>query len=979
MKKFFLRAVRTSVKTDSKENSSTSKSWGAVLRILSLIILIFSVIYIGYIAFTNVYIPDLIRYIFDSTPQAQPILKPPIINSLILIEKPNKYRMTGFAETGTSIIISGVELEDSYFVENIDGGKLLKIWPQDGVFQTEFKLQPSAPLIINTKLESSGQESDSPIVIAPGNLEEFIANLTPIKAEYKFIISSEGTRREVKATGLTTSPPFSTLLKDKTQLNTFLNVVVGDILVNDVGWIYFEQQLPRINIKDGLATVSAQSGPFRVGEVRLIGVSQLNIQLRDIPLAQIGILDKLQVTVEDHHDVLSVSPSPSSIDEKVYTWTEPQPDEVIELRLSKDLSSQISALPDFPISALAEGNSIVSNVLGFAADLLVAFIMVVLLWINSKIDSTSLAKKSPLRRTKSMLINSGALLMLPSFFYLVNSIAAALFESFYGIIESAKETFRYLFPPIGTLNSFLLMSVITIVILLLLASYITWLVAPRFPYAHQINVMVSRAGFYLVFLVSSEFLTDRIYLLPRETLQYLDYARWFFISVLLSIIGFALINNVMWFINRYEVSKKDARIPRTVFTIIKLLIPVIALSVTYRPTTQDITSNSLNIHDNVRVILQIMNNGIIYYSAFGAIMIAVLLGKEHSWKWESKQEVLETSVLQLRERKWYERERYWILLGTVMFSGYLVGTRNDILSIPVSAILALIVFPYLLATQEKLGQFAFYADRVYANRKQLLNQLADDLALEKLKSKLEHLLVNLSRGKINPSEYDQSAAILQKEVDHLENERNIKDIPANDFALAFGPERKPLDNAFLGAKWAFLLQIPILFLLFNSRVLDRGDYPWIYLMVAEFVFVMRWVIIGFFFGLFYEYINGNNGIRKALTVTLGFLVSIVPYRLIKGVDSLSDIQATIVEIGLFLLLILILGVLFDRETLQKHGFGTSYLAVVASDFTSLAFVFSLLVPVITVIIPTIITGQFGQILTLIVKDILPVLTNVPGQ
>jgi hypothetical protein len=364
------------------------------------------------------------------------------------------------------------------------------------------------------------------------------------------------------------------------------------------------------------------------------------------------------------------------------------------------------------------------------------------------------------------------------------------------------------------------------------------------------------------------------------------------------------------------------------------------------------------------------------FSAFSAVLLVVTVVKMDAWNETSTNLTDINRIVRLGENQVSGKEKFWKLLGLIFFVGYIIGMRDTILSFPVSALVALVIFRFVFASQEKIAQISFLSDRIHENRSKLLTQLANDLAATKLYSKLSQLLVNLSSGKITPSEYDASEAIIKKEIEHIENEKLVSEISSKDFVLAVGPDRNPVKNAFLGAKWSFWLQVPLLFLLFNAYISEGRYSPWVSLLVSIFNFIFRWVIIGFAFGLFYERIRGSNGLRKALTLTLAIIVAYLPYRLILSSWSTTS-QSFVLQMGFTALFLLALGLLFDWESLKRHGYGISYMQVVFSDMPSVVYASSFLLTTLTVVITTVLSGQLTQVLTTIVNGLLPVITNAP--
>ena len=103
---------------------------------------------------------------------------------------------------------------------------------------------------------------------------------------------------------------------------------------------------------------------------------------------------------------------------------------------------------------------------------------------------------------------------------------------------------------------------------------------------------------------------------------------------------------------------------------------------------------------------------------------------------------------------------------------------------------------------------------------------------------------------------------------------------------------------------------------------DALDSPFplfIALVVFLLPLLIKWVLLGFFLGYFFPYIQGGNGWQKGFYLALAVALCTVPHDLLNGA-TLATLPAIGLDVAQNILLLTALGLLaFDYKTLHRHG------------------------------------------------------------
>jgi hypothetical protein len=952
-----------------------------------------------------------INFINDEENATSQVILPesPVLTTLKKINDSNIYLIAGFAPPNSQVRISGAKFR--YRVEDFDRDSTFEVYPSTispmpttGIWGGYIKIVNNEPVILKTVFISSGQESKLPVVIYPENINKIISKLNPPKSDIKLSITTKKIRKEFTTRLTTDNPLLAFILRDKTSVPDFFLVTVGRFTLNnrDISDL-FEGAIPDIVINDnGVAYVTAVTPYWSTGEIQPFGITNIDIGLDSQYDLAIGSINSLEIAIKDY-DVLSVTPLPVSIENNVYKWINLGPQQKINLQLSQKLSTQLGSFSQLSIYDFTGDHYTLAQSYGLIMDFVVAFpVFFLLVLVNHLVPEKDKTIRS--KRIKSIVYSAGILFFLPSVWSLLENASFDISQHWPSVVDDFAAYLNYTYSiQYSIFNQTSSMRWIGLGLSLsvcLLFGYLGWFFEKLSDLAHSIFSVLSRASFW-AFVIFTGSVAANMYLEYRATENSMhisnssDYYRLMsiyysqvslvFKGVLVIIFAAAGLSLQFNIFRLIAVGYYSGEPPRRVWIIssfTRLLIILLAIGVAlYNPALS--TPKLRDYWDyfyDFRYGLQILSDGAIMFTAFAAIYISYLAGQDRNWiksgELNNKQEG-HNSVFQ---PEWLGKEYFWLMLGWIMFAGYVIGTRDTVLSIPISAISALIIFPWILIPQEQMALLSNLFERIHDSRKQLISQLAAELFLRNMLSKSKQIEFNLANGKVSFAEYEKQKVEIEDEVNEAKKKLLIKDLPARNYAFMLGPDGAPIENGFLGARWGFLFQLPLLLILFNLSVIDRTNYPWLYLIVGLFTFVMRYTLMGFFFGLFYEYIRGNNGLRKALTLTLATILATLPYYILSSGNNASALQSYLLQLSVITLFWLTLGILFDLATLKRNDFEFSYLRIVTSDMTSLVYLSSFSVTTVTVVITSVLTGQLSQILTGILTNILPALssfTNVP--
>jgi len=925
----------------------------------------------------------------------------PVILSLSKVKGTDVYLITGNVEPGIRISFEGASIVPSEVMASsglvtttttsVDGTTENKsVMPiETGYFWAYIKPEKSGQLKIYTQKEF-GEKSRNPLVFEISKLDELAKKLgQSITTDIDFNIGVDQFDKTLTIYLPSKSPLLEQILQDRSKIQNFVTMTSMPLVINGIEISgYFDNSPLEVTIDKDIAQVVLDSRSRATGDLNPIGETKIIISPKSEYqyIVPVGKLRDLKIKISDY-SVTSLFPIPDNINGNEYTWKNFSEIPQVEIVLKQNLGQVLRNLPRWSLYDFTGKKYLLANTLSLLFIVISATPIFGLIWLVSIYVNEEKENRRLKNRSLSILINAGAFFIIPRLWNMVDMLRYELQWaniSKWELFEYLQYKYQFLSPfynfradlyKLG-INENVFVGLLILAIAIVISSYLAWATRQILPIGNAIFRIILKAV-WVIFATQSLIVLFNLYgfkflgLQPDNTYPIWAASGWLLYSI--SVDLFIRISNIA---NEHEnITPRMERV-RSLGILLAFILSI-AVAYTIGSTPSEIYGAD-NQFQALYFVFSALSDGAMLFSAFGAILLAVMLARMNAWDKRIEGSPSKYKIVQLQKVEMSGKERFWYIFGLILFTGYVVGVRDLILSVPISALASLVVYPYIYASQEKMAKIDFLFGRIHENRSKLLMQLANDLSATKLYAKLNQLLVNLSSGKISPSEYDTSEAIIRKEIEHIETEKIVADISSKDFVLAVGPEESSLKNAFIGLRWAFILQIPLLFVLFNTYFWESIYAPWVSLSVSIFNFIFRWIMIGFFFGLLYEKIRGNNGIRKAITLTLAIIVAYLPYRLIVSSWSTTTFQSFILQMSFTALFILGLGLVFDWLTLKKHGFGISYMQVVLNDMPSLVYTSSFLVTTLTVVISTVLSGQLAQVLSSIVTSLLPVVTNIPG-
>jgi len=919
----------------------------------------------------------------ENTPPTKPI----IFGFSKITNEKDVYRIRGSADPHVQII-----------VKSKSGSDIIAITDKWGYFQTSFLVeQPLSEISVASRnfagdvdLISSSNESE------PFRLSE-LQNIEKSDADTNYVITL-GHGKLTQEYRLITNDEnllYSDLLLRKIPNEKYITTLAGFISINNnTRGQFFNDKQPEINYTDGKAIVSFKNSAYFSSDFSVLGDSVIEISFPDgFPIE--GNTGQFQIQFVDGQKYL-VESKPDIIEGNLYTWKKIEPGETVNVRLSRGSSKlSLELLGNLNYFDVSGSNRTLSFIMRAGLKLVGSLPLLAILWFLYSSGKMSYSKPT-LLYARSIVLFGMQILYIP-----------IIYETFnYGVLSNIRpKLFDVLFrlnynlPAIYKMDNQFILPIIdsfSISFMLLCGYILIWLL-------------------YLYCKFQSKYIVTDILLSILRALSFL-----FFLELIGTILGYAQLKyfknygadafsripellvssmiiyhlirsmiqygNVIRYGFRVPSLKKfwNSQIVFLLFFGVSIFLAVDNFSI-FRAEVNDANFTSF-FSFSVQNTISKLNGLITPYAFLAVIFLGIDAGRRTPWRklWMTSTSSGNKVLLPFSHFGWALSETNHILLGQIIFSGFIVGTNENWIVIPISFIAAWLIYKHFLINKPyHISQIAYYENLVRTKRSELLAQLVNDLAIIKLQKKKEETFVNLAKGKINLSEQENIIITLDKEIQSLQKlDPSPLGVRVKDIVLAFGPYKKPIKNAVLGLKTAFLLQLPLLYIFIQYYLFDKTDlgteHLWLILLSQLVTFISGWLILGFFFGLLYEFIRGNNGLRKALFISGAYALSLIPYRLLT-INSSSDFSTFIFEVGQTAILLVGIGLFMDWETLKKHGYRFSYLQIVVNDIPSLVSVTSILITTAGIVITSILSGQLTQLMNAVLGSLLPTVTNIPFQ
>lgn len=315
------------------------------------------------------------------------------------------------------------------------------------------------------------------------------------------------------------------------------------------------------------------------------------------------------------------------------------------------------------------------------------------------------------------------------------------------------------------------------------------------------------------------------------------------------------------------------------------------------------------------------------------------------------------------------------MIGILGTSSLLFSVYSRWLYIPITFLIGWLVLErWFVQPAKHWNELRPYFKRVFEERLALLDQIMDLNAIQVAYRQFrKHMSEKLSSGEVDFEGYDEQLEKRRTELDTLRDSAKIKNRPIKELALAFGPYPSAWRNGIHGAKYALLFAVPWLVLYlrdFLTSPMPQQTYPiWAFAM-AILTIVARWTTYGFFFGYFYPYLRGENGLQKGFGLFLCTVLPALPLMALYRTTAESWQPGLFWALQVFIHCMLLGLVAFDYSILRQGRYDWQMLFEV-HGLTSVGVSVSSILVAIGVAITTLMTSQATNLVTLALKFIIP--------
>ncbi|HEV2829418.1 MAG TPA: DUF6185 family protein [Pyrinomonadaceae bacterium] len=314
----------------------------------------------------------------------------------------------------------------------------------------------------------------------------------------------------------------------------------------------------------------------------------------------------------------------------------------------------------------------------------------------------------------------------------------------------------------------------------------------------------------------------------------------------------------------------------------------------------------------------------------------------------------------------------------LMFSCYVIGTTSNWFLVPIPFLLALKLYPALLALPpERVRLLNGLKPLAIEHRRWFLNNILELSQSERLLSSTKDMEKEIATGDLTIDNFLQRRVELENYAVRVRQKNPLPyGLEARD-ALSLGPNPTNWLNGLHAVTRGVILSLPFIALYLLTFLIKqiRLDSPFIFLWTSLRIitFVLEWAVYAFFFGYFFNQLQGESGLKKGLKVAAVVICCLSPVWLMSGVSSV-ELSATFLRAGQIFLFFTLLGVwAFDYHTFRitlgeqftwkrfaQFGDMPSFTAVASVLLTSAGVAFS-----------SVLSGRFLELVTQLVSAIFP--------
>ena len=905
---------------------------------------------------------------------------PPIIVGLD--ENDGIYHVAGYMQPKTDIFwdtnaIKVIKPPDgshfSPYSENADG-QIIRIGAgQDGRFEIWFSLVRDSNKQIMLSTVEDNPLSGQSVILDLENPADFTDDLLAMKKtaniDFQVTVHPGFINKTIVLKVDPDNQNLANLMEGQITGNQFIESLVGPIVENGHQWGISDTIKPEIIINSGEATVTYNDNSSMVGQINMLGESDVRYSFPfGFPL--LGNTGTFSVKINDL-DVFNSFPVPSGLDEGLYSWDKIIRQQDVTFNLFRSPKNFLLGLSSFSLFDIYHNPDWLLETLQWISGLILATPILWLIAILLQSFRSGQTKKQDFLWIGSVLSGSLFLLLLSRTWYLMTVFSQSLGNSswFRNFLSGLPPVF---FPDIQFNDSdrFLLAALI---VMLFLVAFISYNAYDKHRFGQSIFLKTaSNIIEAFLFIVLINFAVQIIYTLLKQYFQDLDVS--IFGWIVFSLTAYFLLSRLWQRLKSFHFTEPLQAWESYIRFLLFFLAFIITIPLKTSNAIQYLISTN-RVDYPLVYLLSTFSAGALYFGFLG--IVALLNIYPYSSEKEKQIPTNDPKILRMDGflGGYQSQERSSLIIAQLIFAGFIIGTGDQWLFFPVSFLIAIWLFKYMIRPASEMAMLFFNAAYIRNQRGSLIENITKFMAADRLETRLDDLLSDLSEGKILPSEYEKSAAEIRAEKEKIQSNSPLaQGVNAEDDAFAISPFENRQKNVGFAVRWGLVLTIPLV-LLFMSINLDRllnqnAQFFWLTFVVQLGVFIIRWIIVSYFYGAYYDYLRGTNGLKKALFLTGFIAAATLPYQLFT-MNGATGLSTFILEIGQIAYFLIGLGLIFTWKILRANGYSYRYLRLVIADIPSLVSAGSLVVGVAGTIVTTMITGQLNQVLSAVMNVVLP--------
>ncbi|MDA4848754.1 hypothetical protein [Hoeflea poritis] len=700
---------------------------------------------------------------------------------------------------------------------------------------------------------------------------EFATELPPItKRKLTIVLGRNEVRYQLRATLPAHDPRAAAVLRGDGSAAAFIRSVHGTILFDGTSYSSVQVTPLTINARNNSVEIlQERSGlPISVFEDGKLGISRS--WENSTPVAR----DEIEIRAE-FPKLTGYFPAPTRARDNIIVWR------AVDEALPRDLTVFVDATRSQPdLWAVGPRNVVPRYLVGFVQD---GLAIIPLLWflaiIRHRFANRPAAHRTALRRITLLL---GAFVVFGTMANMPFDLSRELSQLASAMLGEAVFDF-----PVRLRELSLTLTYIILFLLFGIWWFFTGMRGIVAEAATDIRAILLKATVWGLLYNILWVVAGNRYDLTGVVEAGLVYGPWIAAFLVCALIGYFLIDR-LWSTARL-VSGLQPRIGPGL-----VLLTVIVLLILGRPGTflYDPTFDSVNspFYDAVFTVLRFVNQ----LGSLAPILAAFLI------------------CATLLNKSYYDGRKTRFALAMLLFAGTLAGMGQVWIVVPVSFLLALLIFPqFVLIRKERILLLKRYGNEIISKRD-------DYLTIE-----FDHAKQFVpSASWFGLGLFGLNAEDKQKKREYVPLKATIDGgakVPLAELAFAFGQSDKPFENAVAALRvgaWGALFFV-LIYAVPSFSATDHGDhFPYLSALSRVVSVGGYWMIAAFFFGYFYDLIRGAAGWKKGMVLALGITLAREPLAILAA-QSAADYAAIGISVIQRFAFFLFIGLLaFDIRTFR---------------------------------------------------------------